>query len=89
MLNTVAATGQLISLFNILFLLTFLETLSLEQLPIYLYQHAVEGSALGMFERQCAALSGSRGRHLCYLSNIGVRKVSVELALYNKTYYFH
>ena len=58
------------SLFNILFLLTFLETLSLEQLPVYLHQHAAEGSALGMFECQHAALSGSRGRYLCYLGNM-------------------
>jgi len=32
-------------------------------------------------------LLGSRGRYLRYLSSIGVRKVLVELALYNRTYY--
>jgi hypothetical protein len=56
-------------------------------LPIYLRQHAIEGSALGMFERRHAALLGSGGRHLYYLGSIGVRKVLVELALYNRTYH--
>jgi hypothetical protein len=84
----VATISQLIGLFGILFLLTFLKALSLEQLPIYLRQYAVEGSALGMFKCWCTALLGFRGRHLYYLGSISVRKVLVELALYNKTYYF-
>jgi len=54
---------------------------------MYLRQHAAEGSALGMFKCRRTALSGSKGRYLYYLSSIGVRKVLVELALYNKTYY--
>jgi len=83
----VAAAGQLIGLFGILLLLTFLKALSLKRLPIYLRQHAAEGSALEMFERRHTILSGSGGRHLYYLGSIGVRKVLVELALYNKTYY--
>ena len=58
-------------------------------MPIYLCQHAAEGSALGMFECWHTTLLGSGGRHLCYLGSIGVRKVLVELALYNRTYYFH
>ena len=49
----------------------------------------MEGSALGMFKRWCAVLLGSKGRYLRYLGSIGVRKVLVELALYNKTYYFY
>lgn len=57
-------------------------------MPVYLRQHAVEGSALGIFKHQHTILLGSGGRHLYYLSSIGVKKVSVELALYNKTYYF-
>ena len=84
-----AAIGQLIGLFGILLLLTFLKALSLERLPVYLRQHATEGSALGMFECWCAALLGSGGRYLRYLGSIGVRKVLVELALYNRTYYFY
>ena len=56
-------------------------------MPIYLRQHAAEGSALGMFKRWRAALLGSRGRHLYYLGSIGVKNVLVELALYNRTYY--
>jgi hypothetical protein len=36
LLGTVAAIGQLISLFGIPLLLTFLKALSLKQLPIYL-----------------------------------------------------
>ena len=56
-------------------------------MPIYLRQHATEGSALGIFKRRRAALLGSGGRYLRYLGSIGVRKVLVELALYNKTYY--
>ena len=68
-------------------LLTFLKALSLKRLPIYLRQHAAEGSALGMFERRRTALLGSGGRYLRYLGSIGVRKVLVELALYNRTYY--
>ena len=55
---------------------------------MYLLQHAAEGSALGMFKRRRAVLLGSGGRHLCYLGSIGVRKVLVELALHNRTYYF-
>jgi len=58
-------------------------------LPIYLRQHATEGSALGMFEHRRTILLGSRGRHSHYLGSIGVRKVLVELALYNRTYYSH
>jgi len=49
----------------------------------------MEGGALGMFKYWRTALLGSRGRHLCYLGSIGVRKVLVELALYNRTYYFY
>jgi hypothetical protein len=56
-------------------------------LPIYLHQHAIEGSALGIFKRRRTTLLGSRGRYLYYLGSIGVRKVLVELALYNRTYY--
>ena len=56
-------------------------------MPIYLRQYAAEGSALGMFERRRATLLGSGGRYLRYLGSIGVRKVLVELALYNRTYY--
>ena len=89
LLNTVAAASQLIGSFSILLLLIFLEALSFEQLPIYLHQHTAEGSALGMFKCQHATSLGSVGRHLCYLNSIGVRKVSVELALYNRTYYSH
>ena len=47
----------------------------------------MEGSALGIFECWRATLLGSGGRHLRYLGSIGVRKVLVELALYNRTYY--
>jgi len=54
---------------------------------MYLRQHAAEGSALEMFKRRRAALLGSGGRYLYYLGSIGVRKVLVELALYNRTYY--
>ena len=68
--------------------LTFLKALSLKQLPVYLRQYATEGSALGMFKCWCTALLGFRGRYLYYLGSIGVRKVLVELALYNRTYYF-
>jgi len=82
-----ATTSQLIGLFGIPLLLTFFKTLSLKRLPIYLRQHAAESSALGIFKRWYAASSGSGGRHLYYLSSIGVRKVLVELALYNKTHY--
>ena len=89
MLSAVAAANQLIGLFGILLLLIFLEALSLEQLPVYLHQHAAEGSALGMFECQHAALSGSRGHHSYYLGSIGIRKVSVELALHNRTHHSH
>ena len=77
----------MIGLFGILLLLTFLKALSLKQLPIYLRQHAIEGSALGMFKRRYTILSDSRGHYLCYLGSIGVRKVLVELALYNRTYH--
>jgi hypothetical protein len=56
---------------------------------MYLRQYAVKGSALGMFERRRTILLGSRGRYLYYLGSIGVRKVLVELALYNRTYYFY
>ena len=70
-------------------LLTFLKALSLERLPIYLRQHAAEGSALGIFERRRTILLGSKGRYLRYLGSIGIRKVLVELALYNRTYYFY
>ena len=58
-------------------------------MPVYLHQHTVKGSALGMFKYWHTALLGSRGRHLYYLGNIGIKKVSVELALHNRTYYFH
>ena len=68
-------------------LLTFLKALSLERLPIYLRRRAAEGSALGIFECPRAILLGSGGRYLRYLGSIGVRKVLVELALYNRTYY--
>jgi len=47
----------------------------------------MEGSALGIFKRQRAVLLGFKGRHLYYLGSIGVRKVLVELALYNRTYH--
>ena len=83
-----AAIGQLIGLFSILLLLTFLKALSLEQLPIYLHQHATKGSALGIFKHQYTILLDFRGRHLYYLNSIGVKKVLIKLALYNKTYYF-
>ena len=56
-------------------------------MPIYLRQHAAEGSALGMFKCRRTTLLGSRGRHLRYLGSIGIRKILVELALYNRTYY--
>jgi len=39
-----------------------------------------------MFKRWRAVLLGFIGRYLYYLNGIGVRKV--ELALYNRTYYF-
>jgi len=68
-------------------LLTFFKALSLKQLLIYLRQHAAKNSALGMFKCQRIASLGSKGRHLCYLSSIGVKKVLVELALHNKTYH--
>ena len=58
-------------------------------MPIYLHQHAVKGSALGMFKCWCTTLLGSKGCYLHYLGSIGVRKVLVELALYNRTYYFY
>ena len=58
-------------------------------MPIYLRQHAIEGSALGIFKYRYTALLGSGGRYLRYLGSIGVRKVLVELALYNRTYYSH
>ena len=45
-----ATTGQLIGLFSILLLLTFLKALSFKQLPAYLRQYAIEGSALGIFK---------------------------------------
>jgi hypothetical protein len=80
--------GQLISLFGILLLLTFLKALSFKQLPIYLHQYTVESSALGMFKYQRAILLGSKGRYLYYLSSISVKKVLIKLALYNRTYYF-
>ena len=54
---------------------------------MYLRQHAIEGSALGMFKRRRTILLGSGGRYLHYLGSIGVRKVLVELALHNRTYY--
>jgi len=47
----------------------------------------MEGSALGIFKRRRTTLSSSRGRYLRYLGSIGVRKVLIELALYNRTYY--
>jgi len=56
---------------------------------MYLYQHAVEGSALEIFKYLRAALSGSKRRHLYYLGSIGVRKVLVKLALYNRTHHFY
>ena len=56
-------------------------------MPIYLRQYATEGSALGIFKCRRATLLGFRGRHLRCLSSIGVRKVLVELALHNRTYY--
>ena len=56
-------------------------------MPIYLHQQAIEGSALGIFKRWRAISLGSRGRYLRYLGSIGVRKVLVELALYNRTYH--
>ena len=56
-------------------------------MPIYLRQYAIEGSALGMFKRWYTTLLGSRGHYLYYLGSIGVRKVLVELALHNRTYY--
>jgi len=56
-------------------------------LPIYLRQHAVKGSALRIFKRWCTVLLGSGGYYLRYLGSIGIRKVLVELALYNRTYY--
>ena len=68
-------------------LLTFIKALSLKRLPIYLRQYAAEGSTLGIFERRRTILLGSGGRYLRYLGSIGVRKVLVELALYNRTYY--
>jgi len=89
LLGTIATAGQLISLFSIPLLLTFLKALSLKQLPIYLHQYTMEGSALGMFKCRYTALLGSKGRYLHYLGSIGVRKVLVELALYNRTYYFY
>jgi hypothetical protein len=88
LLNTVAVVGQLIGSFGILLLLTFLKALSLKRLPVYLRQHAIESSTLGMFKYQHTVLLGSGGCHLRCLNSIGVRKVLVELALYNKTYYF-
>jgi len=84
-----ATIGQLISLFSILLLLTFLKALSLKQLPVYLCQHATEGSALGMFKYLRAVSSSSKKRHLYYLGSIGIKKVLVELALYNRTHYFY
>ena len=50
-------------------------------MPVYLRQHAIEGSALGMFKCWCAALLGSRGRYLYYLGSIGVSNVLVELTI--------
>jgi hypothetical protein len=83
----VATVGQLIGLFSILLLLTFLKALSLKWLPIYLHQHAAEGSALGIFKCWHAVLLGSKRHHLHCLGSIGVKKVLVKLALYNRTYY--
>ena len=84
-----AATGQLIDLFSILLLLTFPKALNLKRLLIYLHQYAVEGSTLGTFKRQYTILLGSGGHQLYYLGSKDIRKVLVELALYNKIYYFH
>ena len=88
MLSAVAAAGQLIDSFGISLSLTLPEALSLERLLVYLRQHAAEGSALGMFERRRAALLGSGGHQSRYLGSKDIRKVLVELALYNRTYHF-
>ena len=87
LLNTIAAAGQLVDLFSILLLLTFPEALNLKQLLIYLYQYAAEGSALGIFKRRHTALLGFRGHQSCYLGSKDIKKVLVELVLYNRTYY--
>ena len=55
---------------------------------MYLYQHAAEGSALGIFKYRHAVLLGSRGHQSRYLSSKDIKKVLVELALYNRTHYF-
>ena len=83
-----AAASQLIGLFSISLLLTFFKALSLQRLLIYLRQYIIEGSALKIFKRRRTILLGSEGHRLYYLDSIGVKKVLVELALYNKTYYF-
>ena len=89
LLGTVATTSQLIGLFSILLLLTFLKALSLKQLLMYLRQHATKGSALGTFKRWRVALLGSKGHQLRYLSSKNIRNVLVEPALYNRTHYFY
>jgi hypothetical protein len=88
LLSAVAVAGQLIDSFGILLSLTFPEALSLERLLVYLRQHAAEGSALGTFKRRRAALSGSGGHQSRYLGSKDIRKVLVELAIYNRTHYF-
>jgi len=84
-----ATAGQLISLFSILLLLTFFKALSLKYLPIYLRQYAIKGSALGTFKYLRVILLKFKKCHLYYLNSIGIKKVLIELALYNKTYYFY
>ena len=54
-------------------------------MPIYIRQHTIKGNTLEMFKRRRAASSGFKRRYLRYLGGIGVRKVLVELALYNRT----
>ena len=56
---------------------------------MYLHQHTTKGSALGMFKRWYTVLLGFRGHQLHYLGNKDIKKVLIELALYNRTYYFH
>ena len=82
-----AAISQLINLFSILLLLIFPKALNFKRLLVYLRQYTVKGSTLGIFERQHTVLSGSKGHQSCYLGSKNIRKVLVELALYNKTHY--
>jgi len=56
---------------------------------MYLRQYTIKGSALGIFKCWHAILLSSKRRHLYYLGSIGVRKVLVKLALYNRTHYFY